>query len=128
MVAPEVKLHKRVTADREGAGPPIPRAHVERAPEVEPRRFYVLQSDIEAHGQKMGCPGCISIMTTGRAKRSHNDECRERIRELVERTLDSLMGTMLFLIFGLAKKQVLSQDDLENNFLYDSEGQKKHGF
>ena len=69
MVAPEVKLHKRVTADREGAGPPIPRAHVERAPEVEPRRFYVLQSDIEAHGQTMGCPGCVSIMTTGRAKR-----------------------------------------------------------
>ena len=29
---------------------------------------------------------------------------------------------------ALAKKQVLSQDDLENNFLYDSEGQKKHGF
>ena len=27
-------------------------------------------------------------MTTGRAKRSHNDECRERIRELVERTLE----------------------------------------
>ena len=42
MVAPELKLtKKKVTADREGAGPPLPRIVVERAPEVEPRRFYV---------------------------------------------------------------------------------------
>ena len=40
MVAPELKLTKKVTADKEGAGPPLPRIVVERAPEVEPRRFY----------------------------------------------------------------------------------------
>ena len=51
MVAPELKLTKKVTADKEGAGPPLPRIMVERAPEVEPRRFYVLSADIEAHGQ-----------------------------------------------------------------------------
>ena len=49
MAAPELKLTKKVTAD-EGAGPPLPRIVVERAPEAEPRRFYVLSSDIEAHG------------------------------------------------------------------------------
>ena len=46
MVAPELKLTKKVTADKEGAGPPLPRIAVERAPEVEPRRFQVLSADI----------------------------------------------------------------------------------
>ena len=45
-VAPELKLTKKVTADKEGAGPPWPRIVVERAPEVEPRRFHVLPADI----------------------------------------------------------------------------------
>ena len=31
-------------------GPPLPRIVVERAPEVDPRRFYVSSADIEAHG------------------------------------------------------------------------------
>ena len=39
VAAPEVKLTKKVTADREGAGLPLPRIVVERAREVEPRRF-----------------------------------------------------------------------------------------
>ena len=58
MVAPELKLTKKVTADKEGAG--HPRIVVERAPEAEPRRFYVLSADIEAHGQTGGCPGWCS--------------------------------------------------------------------
>ena len=36
MVAPELKLTKKVTADKEGTGHPSPRNVVERAPEVEP--------------------------------------------------------------------------------------------
>ena len=51
MVAPELKLTKKVTADKEGAGPPLPRL---TAPEVEPGRFYVLSADIEAHGHTGG--------------------------------------------------------------------------
>ena len=35
MVAPELKLTKKVTADAEGAGPPLPRIVVERSPEVD---------------------------------------------------------------------------------------------
>ena len=56
MVAPELKLTKKVTADKQGAGPPLPRIVVERNPEVESIRFYVLPGDIEAHGHTGGCP------------------------------------------------------------------------
>ena len=42
----------------------MPRIVVERAPEAEPRRFYVLSADIEAHGQD--------------AQRSHRMEDRQR--------------------------------------------------
>ena len=41
MVAPELKLTREVTGDKEGAGPPLPRIVVERAPEVEPRRTII---------------------------------------------------------------------------------------
>ena len=53
-MAPESKLTKNVKADKEGAGPPLPRIVVERVPEVEPRRFYVLSADIEADGHTGG--------------------------------------------------------------------------
>ena len=82
-----MKLMKKVTADREGAGPPLPRIVVERAPEAEPRRFYVLSADIEAHGHTGGCPGCAALASHGKATQPHNDECRERIRTIIERTL-----------------------------------------
>ena len=56
MVAPEVRLTKKVTADKEGAEPPFPRVIVQKVPETEPRRFYVLLADIEAHCETRGCP------------------------------------------------------------------------
>eukprot|EP00959_Pyramimonas_sp_CCMP1952_P456754 9473684-Pyramimonas_sp.AAC.1 len=89
MLAKETKLEKKVTADKDGKGEPLPNPPgVERAPEVAPRRFYVLTADIEAHGATPLCPGCESIAIHGRAKRAHSDECRERIRELLERSLE----------------------------------------
>ena len=87
MVAQELKLTKKVTADEEGAGPPLPRIVVERAPEAEPRRFYVLSADIEAHGHTVGCPGCAALASHGKATKPHNDGCRERIRTTIARTL-----------------------------------------
>ena len=45
MVVLELKLTKKVTADKEGTEPPLPRIV------VEPRRFCVLSADIEAHGK-----------------------------------------------------------------------------
>ena len=87
IVAPELKWTKKVTADKEGAGPALPRIVVEITPEVEPRRFYVLSADIEAHGHTGGCPGCAAPASHGRATKPHNDECRERIRTIIEGTL-----------------------------------------
>ena len=87
MVAPVLKLMKKVTADKEGAGPPLPRIVVERAPEAEPRGFYVLSADIEAHGQTGGCPGCAALVSHGKATKPHNDEWRKRIRTIIERIL-----------------------------------------
>ena len=87
MVAPELKLTKKVAADKEGAGPPLPRIVVERAPEAEPRRFYVLSADVEAHGHTGGSPGCAALASHGKATKPHNDECRERIITIIERTL-----------------------------------------
>ena len=59
---------------------------VERAPEVEPRRFYVLSADIEAHGHTGGCPGCAALASHGKATKPHDGECRARIRTIIERT------------------------------------------
>ena len=87
MVAPELKLTKKVTADKDGAGPPLPRIVVERAPDVGPSRFYVLSADIEAHRHTGGCPGCAALASHGKATKPHNYECRERIRTIIERTL-----------------------------------------
>ena len=87
MVAPALKLTKNVTADKEGAGPPLPRIVVERATEVEPRTFYVLSAYTEAHGHTGGCPGSAALASHGKATQPHNDECRERIRTIIERIL-----------------------------------------
>ena len=86
MVAPDLKMTKRVTADKEGAAP-LPRIVVERASEVEPGRFYVLSADIEAHGHTGGCPGCAALASHGKATKPNNDERRERIRTIIEGTL-----------------------------------------
>ena len=87
IVAPELKLTKKATADKEGAGPPLPRIVVERALEVEPRRFYVLSAAIEAHGHTGSCLGCAALASHGKATKPHDDECRERFRTIIERTL-----------------------------------------
>ena len=67
MVAPELKLTKKVTADNQGAGPPVPTIVFERALEVEPRRLQVLSADIKAHGRTGGCPDCAALASHGRA-------------------------------------------------------------
>ena len=87
LVAPELKLAKNVSADKEGAGPPLPRIVVERAPEVEPRKLHVLSADIEAHEHIGGCFGCAALASHGKATKPQNDECRERMRTIIERIL-----------------------------------------
>ena len=46
-----------------------------------------MSADIEAHGRTGGCPGYAALAWHGRATKPHNDECRERIRTIIERTL-----------------------------------------
>ena len=75
-------MTKKVAADK-GAGPPLPRSIVERIPESEPRRFYVLSADKEPHGQTGGRSGCAALASL----KPHNDECQEIIRTVIERTL-----------------------------------------
>ncbi|CAK0855964.1 unnamed protein product [Prorocentrum cordatum] len=54
MLAKETKLEKKVTADKDGKGEPLPNPPgVERAPEVAPRRFYVLTADIEDQQERL---------------------------------------------------------------------------
>ena len=83
-MAPELKLTTKVTADEEGAGPPLPWIVVRIILEAEPRRFHVLSADVEAHGHTGGSPGCASH---GRAIKPHKNECRKRMRTIIERTL-----------------------------------------
>ena len=78
---------RTLAADKEGAGPPLPRIVVERAPDFEPTRFYVLSADIEPHGHTGGGPGCAALALHGKATKPHDDECRDRIRKIVERSL-----------------------------------------
>ena len=74
MVASELKLTKKVTADKEGAGSPLPRIVVERAPEVESTGSHVLSADFEAHGHTGGCPGCAALASHGRGTKPHSDD------------------------------------------------------
>ena len=97
MLVPDLKLKKKVTDDKEGAEPPLPTIVLERAPEDEPRRFYVLSADIEAHGHTGGCPGClittiIEKTLSGKARMNaykdriaETERVKERKRARVER-------------------------------------------
>ena len=70
MVAGELKLMKKVTADKEGAGPPLPRIVVERAPEVEPRRFYVLSADSGCSWSHWWLSGLCSVGITRKSDKT----------------------------------------------------------
>ena len=115
MVAPELKLAKKVTADKEGAGPPLPRIVVERTPEVQPRRFYVLSADIEAHGHRGGCLGCAALASHGRATEPHDDACRERIRTIIEITLTGKARPpkLIATILKALREQLKENDQLD---------------
>ena len=81
------RIAKKVTADKEGAGPSLPRILVERAPEVGLGGFCVLSADAESHGHTGACQGCAALASHGKATKPHDDECRERIITIIERTL-----------------------------------------
>ena len=86
MVAPELKLTKKVTADSEGPDHHCQGLSLKEHQKLNPRRFYVFSADEEAHGHTGGCPGCVALASHGKATKPHDDESRERIRTIVERT------------------------------------------
>ena len=65
------KLTKKVTADKEGAGLSLPWIVVERAPEVEPRRFYVLSAVIEAHTHTLEAAQAVQRLHRMDVRQSH---------------------------------------------------------
>ena len=48
---------------------------------------FFFSADVEAHGHTSGCSCCAALASHGRATKPHNDECRERITTVVDRTL-----------------------------------------
>ena len=54
------------------------------------RKRYVLKSDVERFGGTDQCRACVILACGGKtmAGVAHNDECRERITELLEREVD----------------------------------------
>ena len=60
---------------------------MERIPEVEPTRFYVLSADTRGSRSHWSCPGCTALASHEIATKSHNNEFRERIRTIIEVTL-----------------------------------------
>ena len=46
-----------------------------------------MSADIEAHGVTGSCSCCATLASHGRATKPHKDECRERIRTIIESIL-----------------------------------------
>ena len=53
VIAPEVRLQKKLTADKEGGGTSLPSTSCRAS------------ADVEARGQTAGCPECLVLMTCG---------------------------------------------------------------
>ena len=87
MEAPEYKLTKKVTADKEGTGHLLRRIVVGNSLEVQRRRVYVLSADIEAHGHIGSCLGYALLASHGKATKPRKDEFRKRPGTIIERTL-----------------------------------------
>ena len=64
-----------------------PRMLVKEPLEVECRKFYVLYANIEAQGHMGSCPGYALLILPGKATKPREDEFRERIGIIIERTL-----------------------------------------
>ena len=86
MVALGLKLAKKVTADKEGAGPHCQGLWLKERQRLNPEDSTSCLRTLK-HGHTGGCPGCAALAWHGRATKPHNDERRERIRTIIERIL-----------------------------------------
>ena len=79
-VADEAGRHAQPRAEVER-----PLAHPPRPEEAEGARArYVTRADVDKYGMTDHCPGCLSIVITGRAEVAHSEECRERIAGMMQ--------------------------------------------
>ena len=85
---------KRSFDDADAQAPVVPSTAVR--PPKSARKFYVLRDDIEKYGGTKGCPGCtVRGALAGHGVDytvQHNDECRTRMRELLERDRETRIG------------------------------------
>ena len=81
------KLTKKFIKDEDGTDLLLPRMVVEKLPQVERGRFYVLFADIEAHGHTGSGPGCALLTSHGEEAKPRKDEFRERVGTIIESTL-----------------------------------------
>ena len=84
MVAPELKLTKKVTAHKKRAGPHCQELLLKFRQKLNPEDSTSCLRTFEPHGHTGGCQGCAVLVSQGKATKPHNDECRERIRTIIE--------------------------------------------
>ena len=68
---------------------PAPEAIV-RTPQQ--RRWYILKQDVARYGPTPGCEACVALAGGAqRVTKSHSDECRARMDELMQRDEDAVV-------------------------------------
>ena len=60
-----------------------------------PKDFTSCLRTLKLTDTRESCPGCAALASHGKATTPHNDECRERIRTIIERTLTGKASLIL---------------------------------
>ena len=87
---PDEAEEKEETGQRDGGaeaqqdgGGEGPRVVVVNTRATLPKEFYIKRRDVEVHGMTRSCAGCRTMFGGG-TRQSHNAECRERFRQLMQ--------------------------------------------
>ena len=80
-----MEIRSRVRLPQEPAEVPRP---LRGRDEYVPRRFRIQKGDLQKFGFTVGCPGCRAA-NRGLPAVGHNEECRRRIQEELEKAGDT---------------------------------------
>ena len=88
IVAPEKKLTKKVATDKEGAGPNCQGLWLKERQRLTQKilRLVCGHRSSRTHW-RLPRTGCAALASHGKATKPHDDECRGRIRTIIEGTL-----------------------------------------
>ena len=91
----ETQLTEKFIEDEKGTDLLLPRMWVEGPLGDEHRKLCILYAGTEAHGHIGSCPGYALLTVYGKATQPREDEFRERVGTIIERTLagEARMGT-----------------------------------